>query len=137
MYDPQPVQEKDKLCAWRWYEEHRAHVDRLVADCELAYPPSGSDCIRPELWKPNHWKWLLKMTLAPSRTLVRVVEVNDLDCKVVLPGFDGAREHIPVLRDQIPPDIWILFKVDKRLHAKVNIGAECAEDLMFSDWERE
>lgn len=70
-----------------------------------------------------------------SRTLVRVVEVHDLSCKVIVPGFD-ANEHITVLREQVPTDIWDLFEPDKRLHAKVNVGAYFREDLVFSDWEK-
>lgn len=56
-----PIQDSDKAPARAWYEEHRAHVDRMcTAYAGPAYPPSGSDCIRPELWKPAHWKWLLE-----------------------------------------------------------------------------
>ena len=138
MYNPQPIREKDKGPAWVWYNDHRVHVDRMLTGYDgPVFPPCGSDCIRPVLWKPGHWKWLLEMTSVPSRTLVRIIEVNDLDCKVVLPGFDGAREHISLLRDQIPPDIWNLFEPDKRCHAKVNLGAEQSKDLVFSDWEPE
>lgn len=79
----------------------------------------------------------MKDTQDKSRTLVRVVEVNDSDCKVVLPGFDGAKEWISLSQDQVPADIWRLFEPDKRCHAKVNIGAERSEDLVFSDWERD
>lgn len=61
MYNPRPIQEKDKAPAWAWYKQHRSHVDRMLAGCrDSAYPPCGSDCIRPELWKPEHWKWLLE-----------------------------------------------------------------------------
>lgn len=43
-----------------WDAEHKMHVIKLVRDAETAkvsYSPSGSDCFRPELWKPAHWKW--------------------------------------------------------------------------------
>ncbi len=71
----------------------------------------------------------------PPRTLVRVVEIDDSTCQVVLPGFDGARQHIPLSRSQVPPDIWALFQPGKRLHARVNIGAADIEDLVFFSWE--
>lgn len=70
-YNPRPVQEKDKVRAWAWYRQHREHVDRMVRlrsplrFC-LMYPPSGSDCLRPELWKPSHWRWLLGETRDPD-----------------------------------------------------------------------
>lgn len=66
-----PVTESDKVSARAWYEEHRAHVDRmLAADTSPAYPPCGSDCIRPELWKPSHWKWLLDADLPTAKELL-------------------------------------------------------------------
>lgn len=77
MYDPQPIQQKDKVQAWIWYEQHQNHVDRKVAGCSgQGYPPCGSDCIRPELWKSNHWKWLLETCASAerSRTLVRIAD---------------------------------------------------------------
>ena len=62
MYNPQPFQEKrDIMPAIAWYKKHKMHVDKLVEECDgPAYPPCGSDCIRPELWKPNHWKWFIR-----------------------------------------------------------------------------
>jgi len=45
--------------ARKWYSKHREHVDRLLNTFDqTAYPPSGADCIRPELWKTAHWRWL-------------------------------------------------------------------------------
>ncbi len=141
-YDPQSIQEEDKTRAWVWYKEHHTHVDRMIAESGSAYPPCGSDCIRPELWKPEHWKWLLdpKNNPSRSRTLVRVVGFNHSKpptiCFIVLPGWDAARQHVPISQDQVPEDIWKLFKLDKRCHARVNIDADIA-DLVFSDWEPE
>lgn len=43
--------------ATNWMVEHREHVDRLVKSAEYCYAPSGSDRLRPELWKEAHWKW--------------------------------------------------------------------------------
>ncbi len=60
MYSPQPFQEKDRAPAQAWYEKHREHVARVLKGYTgSAYPPCGSDCIRPELWKEAHWKWFL------------------------------------------------------------------------------
>ncbi|MHA2279593.1 MAG: hypothetical protein ACXAC5_01695 [Promethearchaeota archaeon] len=139
MYDPQPIQQQDKVRAYVWYEEHKTHVDRLVDTCSgEGYPPCGSDCIRPEVWKPNHWKWLLEVcaSVHRSRTLVRVTQINDSMCKVIVPGWH-VRQEIPLTQEQVPPEIWDLLTPDKRLHAHVNIGADSAEDLTFSNWERE
>ena len=43
--------------ATSWYREHIHHVIRLVRNQTMAYPSSGSDLSRPELWKATHWKW--------------------------------------------------------------------------------
>lgn len=37
--------------------DHRKHVDDLISDASGWYAPNGSDLLRPELWKPAHWKW--------------------------------------------------------------------------------
>ena len=75
-----------------------------------------------------------------SRTLVRVVEVGEKGswARVCVPGWN-VRKSVLLHRDQVPPDIWALFEVDKRLHARVNVGADedCPKDLVFSDWEHE
>ena len=44
-----------------WYELHREHVESLILDEKESYPPSGSDCGKPELWKPGHWRWFFKL----------------------------------------------------------------------------
>lgn len=59
-YNPQPFQpERDVEPAKKWYNEHKEHVEKLVAQLGPGYPPSGSDCVKPELWKEDHWKWFL------------------------------------------------------------------------------
>jgi hypothetical protein len=45
------------LLGKQWLAEHLFHVLRLVGGAKVAYPPSGSDCFHPELWKAEHWKW--------------------------------------------------------------------------------
>jgi hypothetical protein len=48
--------------AQKWLNEHRDHVvNRLLkADGDGIVEPSGSDAIRPELWKACHWRWFLQ-----------------------------------------------------------------------------
>lgn len=43
--------------ARKWRAQHVDHVVGLVVNAKSAYPPTGSDCSRPELWKGEHWKW--------------------------------------------------------------------------------
>ena len=62
-FDEFPGEDQD---SWRgkaydWYELHRLHVGRLLFEEDVAYPPSGSDCGKPELWKGGHWRWLFKL----------------------------------------------------------------------------
>jgi hypothetical protein len=47
--------------AYQWYTHHRPHVETLIGEEHTAYPPSGSDCGRPELWKASHWRWFFKL----------------------------------------------------------------------------
>lgn len=71
-YNPKPFREKDAELAKAWYEEHRPHVDRMLeAYTGTAFPPSGSDCIHPELWKAGHWKWFLVERYAAQTTSAR------------------------------------------------------------------
>jgi hypothetical protein len=49
------------LKAQAWRSQHAKHAARLIAGKEgekAAYPPSGSDVSRPELWRAPHWRWL-------------------------------------------------------------------------------
>ena len=57
MSDEMPLDEKLYARAFKWREQHFRHVARLVAGADTAFAPSGSDRIRPELWKGGHWKW--------------------------------------------------------------------------------
>lgn len=57
----------DQLAGWdvemmksnarKWYWDHIEHVDGIMAATKEAYAPSGSDIMRPELWKGAHWRW--------------------------------------------------------------------------------
>ncbi len=74
----------------------------------------------------------------PWRTLVRVNDVDPDrgDFYVVIPGWD-VRAKIRLDLDSVGQDIKCLVKPGKRFHAKVNIGAQLAEDLYFDEWETE
>ena len=58
-----------------WYEAHKEHVSRLIAESDRdGYEPSaepyrlGGDAHDPALWKPEHWKWF-KQTHFVARRL--------------------------------------------------------------------
>ncbi len=51
--------DRDIFRAYDWYAQHSDHVDAIVRLENSEYPPSGSDCHQPTLWKAAHWKWLL------------------------------------------------------------------------------
>lgn len=55
---------QDIAKALTWYKEHHSHVTMLVGLTNDEFPPSGSDCHQPELWKAGHWKWLLTRDIA-------------------------------------------------------------------------
>jgi len=55
----------EKAISWR--ASHSDHVAKLVASARCAYPPTGSDVIRPELWKDAHWRWLREAQMADER----------------------------------------------------------------------
>ncbi len=47
--------------ALQWRRHHSQHVADLVEATDASYPPTCSDCLRPELWKGAHWKWLMSV----------------------------------------------------------------------------
>ena len=58
--DPQTTELRPEeiLRAQAWYKKHQPHVERLIASQErYSFPPHGSDCLRPELWKAASWIW--------------------------------------------------------------------------------
>ena len=67
--------DQDILRAYDWYAKHADHVDGMVHLTNSEFPPSGSDCHQPPLWKAAHWKWLLTrrsieiLTKERSRTM--------------------------------------------------------------------
>lgn len=46
--------------ASNWNERHKDHVQRIREETSYSYPPSGSDMLRPELWKGAHWNWFFE-----------------------------------------------------------------------------
>jgi hypothetical protein len=48
------------LAGKQWLVEHLFHVQDMIRKAKFSYPPSGSDCFYPELWKAEHWKWFLE-----------------------------------------------------------------------------
>jgi hypothetical protein len=68
------------------------------------------------------------------RTLLRVVSKEDDKLRVVIPGWN-PREQIEIPYNIIPPEILAGLEPGSRFHARVNIGAEEAEDLRFEGWE--
>ena len=71
----------------------------------------------------------------PSRTLVRVEDMDQDNAYVVLPGWN-PQEVIRLTLRAISPDVRAYVKVGARLHAHVNIGAERQEELYFDLWEK-
>lgn len=67
------------------------------------------------------------------RTLIRVVGVTDDSLEVVIPGWD-TQKVVSVPRSQLPGPLRDV-EPGRRVHARVNLGAESAEDLVFSGWE--
>lgn len=71
-----------------------------------------------------------------SRTLIRVVDLDEKEAHLILPGFD-VRQKVKIPLKDFPKKIRSILVPGKRLHAQVNLGAEEAEDLRFTDWESE
>ncbi len=78
----------------------------------------------------------LRPSRRPWRTLVRVHDVDGMRqyCHVVVPGWN-VEQKIRVSFESIPAALRRSLKPDKRLHAKVNTGAEDSKDLFFDEWE--
>ena len=73
------------------------------------------------------WRTLVRVThLFPSRGLF----------SVVIPAWD-AKVWVPIEQDSVPEEVRGILCPGKRLHVKVNIGAEDAKDLVFREWEKE
>lgn len=75
-----------------------------------------------------------KPSTRPHRALVRVERVIGAHAWVIVPGFD-PRQGIRVALETIPEPVRSKLAPGVRVHARVNIGAESPEDLVFDDWE--
>jgi hypothetical protein len=72
------------------------------------------------------------------RALIRIVSAEENHIKVVIPGWSmqwSVHKTVTIPKENLPPEIVV--SVGKRLHAKVNLGAENPEDIEFSEWESE
>ncbi len=45
--------------AIKWADEHESHVNEMIKNANLSYPPSMEDKNQPNLWKPQHWYWFV------------------------------------------------------------------------------
>jgi hypothetical protein len=46
-----------EAAAKKWRSEHVEHVKKIEAAASKRTKPTGSDAIRPELWRGEHWRW--------------------------------------------------------------------------------
>lgn len=66
MSDTVSALHRDRARVWR--DEHTDHVQHLLNSRDgdsLAYPPSGSNMLHPELWRAPHWRWLVLQDAHP------------------------------------------------------------------------
>lgn len=82
---------------------------------------------REHVVRPEHRMW---------RTLIRIEHVGSREVSLVIPAWD-SQEVVKVKLAHIPEPVKSLLKPEKRLHARVNTGAERHQDLHFADWEKE
>lgn len=72
----------------------------------------------------------------PWRTLVVLESFNDVMISVTVPAWDARRVKIDLDINSIPGSILNSMRDDHLYFlAHVNIGAEKAEDLIFTKWE--
>jgi hypothetical protein len=69
------------------------------------------------------------------RTLLRVTCIKEDSVDFIVHGWVGWEAPVTVPLDKIPEHIKDKLVVGHRLHAKVNTGADCAEQLVFDSWE--
>jgi len=76
----------------------------------------------------------------PWRTLIRIEEVgadsNEGTINVVVPAWD-SKKAISLRLSDLPRSVQDIATPGKRLHARVNAGAESDIDLYFDSWETE
>lgn len=110
---------------------HRAHIPVLVNPSFIAEP---DHLIRALLSCVQELSGAYASSRRPWRTLVRVVDVRPSSGVVVeVPAWQGD-EMIYLPTEAVPPYVGEA-EVDRRFHARVNIGAARSEELFFLDWE--
>lgn len=69
------------------------------------------------------------------RTLIRIKSITPENVFIIIPDWDSQQEiQLPLC--SLPLNIVLAINEgQKRLHVKVNLGAETVEDLGFQDWE--
>ena len=70
------------------------------------------------------------------RSLVRVMARDPRQplAYVTIPGWNPG-QVVELELSRVPQKLRPRFKAGARLHARVNVGAERADDLMFAEWE--
>ncbi len=68
------------------------------------------------------------------RTAIRLETFKD-GYGFIIPGWNPS-QIVTIAPEDLPSDIklWISYG-QRRFHVRINIGAECAEDLRFEEWE--
>jgi hypothetical protein len=108
----------------------RKHIPCLLKPDELgpeSFQRAMELCI-------NEFEGRLQPSRHPSRTLVRVEEVNEGYAFIVLPGWNPY-QVIKLTLKAISADVRPYVEMGARLHAMVNIGADRHEELYFDQWE--
>lgn len=73
--------------------------------------------------------------MSSFRTLLRVTTLTKDHVEFIVHGWHGWETPVRLPLTNIPEEIRSLLHEGKRLHAKVNTGAELAEQLVFEEWE--
>lgn len=63
--------------AREFYNEHTAHIDRIIKSCEGCHEPSKEDLYFPELWKPASWNWFFNDGLDNVKIIEDIEDVED------------------------------------------------------------
>lgn len=82
----------------------------------------------------NEFEGKIKLERRVWRSLIRIDSFDKDHIYVIIPSWD-PNEVISLNTEDLPVEIKNVIEPDKRLHAKVNIGCESANDLFFTEWE--
>jgi len=81
--------------AKKWRFLHSDHVGGLMDGTRASYPPSGSDCHRPELWKGAHWNWLFRTPLSAKKQNADDDNQHDTNNANAASGTIGIKGMVP------------------------------------------